>query len=135
VEWMTHNLKNLQHNGICVAPYDYKGFTIRIKGQAIKLRPKSEQMAIALVKKEQSAVPPDKVFYKNFFQDFLKQLKEENPSLAFLGHFQNEHLNKIENDGSNEKDVERVEFDFSEISKHLEHEKSLKLTITREEKK
>jgi DNA topoisomerase-1 len=132
---MKHSLKSLQHNGVYVAPYDFKGFAIKIEGQAIKLKPKSEQMAIALVKKEQSAAPPDKVFYKNFFQDFLGQLKEENPSLTFLGHFQNEYLNRMKNDSPNEKDVERQKFDFSEISRHLEHEKSVKLTMTREEKK
>ena len=132
---MKHNLKSLQHNGIYVAPYDYKVFTIRIKGQTIKLKPKSEQMAIALVKKEQSAAPPDEVFYNNFFQDFLQQLKEENPSLPFLQQIQNEHLKKMENDRSNEKGIERLEFDLSEISKHLEQEKSAKLTMTKEEKK
>jgi len=132
---MKHSLKSLQHNGVYVAPYDFKGFAIKIEEQAIKLKPKSEQMAIALVKKEQSAAPPDKIFYKNFFQDFLEQLKEENPSLTFLGQFQNEHLNKMENDSPNEKDVERLKFDFSEISRHLEHEKSVKLAMTREEKK
>jgi DNA topoisomerase-1 len=132
---MKHSLKSLQHNGVYVAPYDFKGFAIKIEGQAIKLKPKSEQMAIALVKKEQSAAPPDKIFYKNFFQDFLGQLKEENLSLTFLGQFQNEYLNKMENDSHNEKDVERLKFDFSEISRHLEHEKSVKLAMTREEKK
>ena len=132
---MKHNLKSLQHNGIYVAPYKYKGFTIKIKEHTIKLKPKSEQMAIALVRKNQSAAPPDKVFYKNFFQDFLEQLTKENPSLAFLGQIQNEYVNKMENDSPNEKDVEHLEFDFSEISKHLEQEKSAKLTMTKEEKK
>lgn len=132
---MKHNLKSLQHNGIYVAPYNYKGFTIKIKEHTIKLKPKSEQMAIALVRKNQSAAPPDKVFYKNFFQDFLEQLKEENPSLAFLEQIQNEYMNKTENDSSNEKDIEHLEFDFFEISKHLEQEKSAKLTMTKEKKK
>ena len=132
---MKHNLKSLQHNGIYVALPDYKGFTIKIKEHTIKLKPKSEQMAIALVKKEQSAAPPDKVFYTNFFQDFLQQLKEENPSLAFLEQIQNEYINKMENDNPHEKNIEHPEFDFSEISKHFEHEKSAKLTMTKEEKK
>jgi DNA topoisomerase-1 len=44
-------------------------------------------------------------------------------------------MNKKENDSPNEKDVEHLEFDFSEISKHLEQEKSAKLTMTKEEKK
>jgi len=132
---MKHNLKSLQHNGIYVALPDYKGFTIKIKEHTIKLKPKSEQMAIALVKKEQSAAPPDKVFYKNFFQDFMEQLKEENPSLAFLEQIQNEYMNKMENDNPHEKNIEHQEFDFSEISIHLEQEKSAKLTMTKEERK
>jgi DNA topoisomerase-1 len=132
---MKHSLKSLQHNGIYVALPDYRGVTIRIKGQTIKLQPKSEQMAIALVKKEQSAAPPDEVFYKNFFEDFLEQLKEENPSLAFLEQIQNEYVNKMGNDDLKEHNAGRLEFDFSEISKHLEHEKSAKSTMTKEEKK
>jgi DNA topoisomerase-1 len=132
---MKHNLKSLQHNGIYAAPYDYKGFTIKIKEHTIKLQPKSEQMAIALVKKEQSAAPPDRLFYKNFFQDFLQQLKEENPTLAFLEQTQNEYINKMEKDDPDEKNIDHPEFDFSEISKHLEYEKSAKLAMTKEEKK
>ena len=132
---MKHNLKSLQYNGIYIAPYDCKGFAIRIKEHTIKLKPESEQMAIALVKKEQSAAPPDKVFYKNFFQDFMEQLKEENPSLAFLEQIQNEYMNKMENDNPHEKNIEHQEFDFSEISIHLEQEKSAKLTMTKEERK
>jgi DNA topoisomerase-1 len=132
---MKHNLKNLQHKGIYVAPYDHKGFTIKIKKHIVTLKPKSEQMAIALVKKEQSAAPPDKVFYKNFFQDFLEQLRKENPSLTFLEQLQNEYTNKIDNDDLHEKNIEHQEIDFSEIFKHLEQEKSAKLTMTKEEKK
>ena len=132
---MKHSLKSLQHNGIYVAPYDYKGFSIKIKGYEIKLKPKSEQMAIALAKKEQSAAPPDKVFYKNFFQDFLEQLRKENPSLTFLEQFRNECMNKIENDAPYEKNIEHLEIDFSEIFRHLELEKMAKLTMTKEEKK
>jgi DNA topoisomerase-1 len=132
---MKHTLKSLQHNGIYVAPYDYKGFAIRIKEHTIKLKPKSEQMAIALVKKEQSAAPPDKVFYKNFFQDFLEQLRKENPSLTFLEQLQNEYINKMDNDDPHEKNIKHQEIDFSEISRHLEQEKSAKLTMTKEEKK
>jgi DNA topoisomerase-1 len=131
---MKHSLKSLQHNGIYVAIPDSKGFTIRIREQTIKLQPKSEQMAIALVKKEQSAAPPDEVFYRNFFQDFLQQLRMENPSLVVLEQIQNEYVIRIK-DNPDEKNAERVEFDFSEISKHLEHEKSAKLSMTKEEKK
>jgi hypothetical protein len=80
-----HVLKSLKHNGIYVPPYDYKGFTIKIQTTPIKLAPKSEQMAVAWIRKRQSEVsPPDKVFMKNFMIEFLEQLKKENPALGFL---------------------------------------------------
>jgi DNA topoisomerase-1 len=128
-------MKSLQHNGIYVAPYDYKGFTIKINEHAIKLQPKSEQMAIALIKKEQSATPPDRLFYKNFFQDFLQQLKQENPTLAFLDQTQKECTNRLGKDDPEAKNVDHAEFDFSEIIRYLEHEKSAKSAMTKEEKK
>ena len=134
---MKYTLKSLQHNGIYVAPYEYKGFSIKIKGNSIKLDPKSEQMAIALVKKEQSATPPDGIFYKNFFQDFLEQLKLENPSLPFLQQFYVEYMEKIKNDNVNSKATNEkpIEIDFSEISQYLEKEKIMKLNMNKEEKK
>ncbi len=134
---MKYTLKSLQHNGIYVAPYEYKGFSIKIKGNSIKLDPKSEQMAIALVKKEQSATPPDGIFYKNFFQDFLEQLKLENPSLPFLQQFYVEYMEKIKNDNVNSKapNEKPIEIDFSEISQYLEKEKIMKLNMNKEEKK
>ncbi len=48
---MKHVMKSLKHNGIFVPVYDYKGFNIKINGQTIKLTPKSEQMAVAWVRK------------------------------------------------------------------------------------
>ncbi len=76
-------MKTLWHNGVYVPQYDYKGLSIKIKGKTVPLSPKTEQMALAFVKKMQSASPPDKVFYKNFMQDFLQQLKTENPGWIF----------------------------------------------------
>mgnify|MGYP005831196697 CR=1 FL=1 len=137
---MKYKLKNLQHNGIYVPPYEYKGFTIKIRGYPIKLSPKTEQMAIALVKKEQSiTTPPDSVFYKNFFQDFLYQLKIENPSSPVLEKFYSEYIEKINNtvieELTNQKPSERTEMDFSEISSFIEQEKIKKLNLTKTEKK
>jgi len=36
---------------------------------------------------EPRASPPDKIFYKNFIQDFIEQLKLENRQLDFLRTF------------------------------------------------
>jgi DNA topoisomerase-1 len=136
---MKYKLKSLQHNGIYVAPYEPKGFSIKIQGHPLKLSPKTEQMAIALVKKEQSASPPDRVFYTNFFKNFLGQLKTENPSLPFLENFRVEYMKKMETDDpslkTNEQPLAHPEIDFSEISKYLEQEKLIKSNMTKEEKK
>ena len=131
---MKHSLKSLQHNGIYVPPYDYKGFSIKIEGYTIKLSPKTEQMAVAWVKKAQSATsPPDKVFYKNFIQDFLEQLKLENPAFDFLKHFSVEHIKKLDNDNCIE--LQNADIDFSEISHYLKQETIRKTNMTKIEKK
>jgi len=73
---MKHVLKNLKHNGIFVPAYEYKSFNIKIGTNTLKLTPKSEQMAVAWIRKRQSAAsPPDKIFMKNFMREFLEQLK------------------------------------------------------------
>src|SRR5271169_3779592 len=85
---MKHVMKSLKHNGIFVPVYDYKCFSVRINGQTIKLTPKSEQMAVAWIRKSLSTVsPPDNVFKKNFMREFLGQLKNENPSASFINAF------------------------------------------------
>jgi len=121
---MKQVMKSLKHNGIYVPKYDYKGFNIKIQGQTIKLTPKSEQMAIAWIRKKQSILsPPDEVFEKNFMQEFLEQLKQENPSLNFL--------KKIENKTKQED----PEIDFSDVITYLETEKQKKLNLSQAEKK
>jgi DNA topoisomerase-1 len=120
VDLMKHVLKSLKHNGIYVPPYDFKGFSIKIQGHDIKLGPKTEQMAVAWVRKTQSASPPDDLFRKNFIQDFLDQLKQENSSF------------KSQNDIT---DIQTSDVDFSEISNYLEQEKIKKLNMTKTEKK
>jgi DNA topoisomerase-1 len=121
---MKHIMKKLKHNGIYVPTYDYKEFNIKIQGTTIKLSPKSEQMAIAWIRKKQSILsPPDEVFEMNFMQEFLEQLKPENPSLDFL--------KKIENNA----DQENPEIDFSDVIMYLEAEKQKKLNLSQAEKK
>jgi len=121
---MKQVMKSLKHNGIYVPSYDYKGFRIRIQGQTIKLKPKSEQMAVAWIRKKQSFLsPPDEVFEKTFMQEFLEQLKQENPALDFL--------KKIENKAE-QKDPA---IDFSDVITYLEAEKQKKLNMSQAEKK
>src|SRR5512136_2939997 len=90
---MKYCMKSLLHNGIYVPQFEYNGFSVKIQGQAIKLSPATEQMAVFWVRKRLSPTsPPDKVFYQNFAQDFLSALRVENTSMTFLETFQNEHL-------------------------------------------
>jgi DNA topoisomerase-1 len=137
---MKHVMKSLAHNGIYVPPYDYKGFSIKIQEHTVKLTPKNEQMAIAWIKKTRSTVsPPDKVFRRNFMQEFLEELKLENPSLDFLVSFSSDYMKTIENDDftvtSNGQPSTSAGIDFSEVSSYLEQEKIKKLNMTQSEKK
>ncbi|MCS7095895.1 MAG: DNA topoisomerase I [Nitrososphaerota archaeon] len=126
-------MKSLWHNGVYVPQYDYKGLSIKIRGKTIKLSQKTEQMAVAFIKKVQSSSPPDKVFYKNFMQDFLQQLRNENPQLDFLGQFQAEYLENIDN--FEPEAIVNSEIDFSEVSAYLEKDKMQKQSLTKAEKK
>jgi DNA topoisomerase-1 len=137
---MKHSMKSLAHSGIYVPPYDYKGFSIKIRGRIIKLSPKSEQMAVAWIKKTQSTVsPPDKVFQENFIHEFFQELKLENPSLDFLVSFSSDYLKTTENEDfavtSDEKNATLAEIDFSEVAQYVEQEKLKKLNMTQSEKK
>jgi DNA topoisomerase-1 len=115
---MKQVMKSLKHNGIHVPSYDHKGFSLKIEGQKIKLTPKSEQMAIAWIRKTWSLTsPPDEVFEKNFMQEFLEQLKKENPSMGVLKKKETPHI------------------DFSEVSNYLLAEKQKKERLSKEQKK
>ena len=115
---MKQVMKSLKHNGIYVPVYDHKGFSIKIEGQKIKLTPKSEQMAIAWIRKKQSALsPPDEVLEKNLMQEFLEQLKQENPSLNVL------------------KKKDNPPIDFSEVSNYLDSEEQKKERMSKDQKK
>lgn len=116
---MKQVMKSLKHNGIYVPNYEYKGLSLNIQGQTIKLTPKSEQMAIAWMRKKQSNLsPPDEVFEKNFTQEFLEQLKQENASLNVL-----------------KKNQENPSIDFAEVSKYLDAEKQTKENMSKDQKK
>ncbi|MEM5878721.1 MAG: DNA topoisomerase I [Candidatus Aenigmatarchaeota archaeon] len=101
-------MKQLIHNGILVPKYDYKGFSIKFKGQKIKLTEDQEEMALAWVKKLGTPYVEDKIFVKNFFSDFTKALGVNgNPE----------------------------DFDFSEIIDFVNKEKAIKENMSKEEKK
>jgi DNA topoisomerase-1 len=137
---MKHKMEKLKHNGVYVPTYDYKRFSIKIKEKPIKLFEKSEQMAIAWIRKTMSlTTPPDKVFMKNFMQEFLEQLKQENPALQLLDSFAKEYLKNIDatepEDVTNPDSAIRKAIDFTEVSSYIEGEKQKKLDMSKEEKK
>ena len=124
-------LKNLRHNGVYVPVYDFKGFKIKILGKKIKLSPISEQMAIAWIRKKQSILsPPDKIYEKNFKQEFLEKIEQENSELEFINNFFKNHLEKIA-----ETSFQEDEIDFSEVSNYLDTIKLKKQSLSKNEKK
>ncbi len=137
---MKHVLTSLKHNGVFVPYYETKGFKLKIRGETIPLTSKSEQMAVAWIRKRQSTLsPPDRLFMRNFMNEFLEQLKQENPSSSMLKSFAPEYLIKIQNyepnDICNPNAPIHKEIDFAEIVNHLESEKQKKLASTPAEKK
>jgi DNA topoisomerase-1 len=132
-------MKSLKHSGIFVPIYDYKGFSIKIDGQTVKLTPKSEQMAIAWIRKSLSTVsPPDNVFKKNFMKEFFGQLKKDNPSASFLDAFSSKYLANIDNppaslNNGNQSVVQEI--DFSQVCNFINQEKAKKEALTKEVKK
>ena len=124
-------LKNLRHNGVYVPVYDFKGFKIKILGKKIKLSPMSEQMAIAWIRKKQSILsPPDKIYEKNFKQEFLEKIKQENSELDFINTFSKNHLEKMAKTSFQEDEI-----DFSEVSNYLDTIKQEKQSLSKIEKK
>ncbi len=133
-------MKSLKHNGIYVPSYDYKGLSVKIHGQTLKLSPMSEQMAAAWARKKLSLLsPPDKVYYINFLEDFLDTLKAENPSLEALDNFKADHFNRLRNDSSawlvDGKFKDDPEIDFGEVIRCTLDEQEKKLIMSKEEKK
>jgi DNA topoisomerase-1 len=102
----------LKHNGVALpAPYDYKGFSIKIRNTTLKLNPLQEEMVYSWVKKRNTPYINDLIFASNFLQDLKKILPREF------------------------KDVKFDEIDCSEITKYQEYEGDKKNQMTKEEKK
>ena len=65
MKWTT-----LRHNGVAFPPaYDYRGLTIKIKNEKVKLSPAQEEMLLAWAKKKDTPYVLDPVFQKNFLAD------------------------------------------------------------------
>ncbi|MGD0978949.1 MAG: DNA topoisomerase I [Candidatus Bathyarchaeia archaeon] len=133
-------MKSLKHNGIYVPPYEYQGLSVKVHGQTVKLSPATEQMATAWARKKLSVTsPPDKLFYRNFVEDFLRALNSENPSQGFLKDFTVSHVKSLERDDGewviNGRLKDDAEVDFSEVTEHVLREQQKKLSMTKEEKK
>jgi DNA topoisomerase I len=128
---MKHVMKSLKHNGIFVPPYDLKGFSVRIQGQAMKLTEKSEPMAMAWSRRVLSTTipPPDPVFTRNFMKEFLGQLKRENPQATFLDVFCSQYLANVDNPHLVQ------EIDFSQVKNFILQEKAAKEALTKDVKK
>jgi len=103
-------MKQLIHNGILIPRYEWKRLHISVKGKRIALTPKQEEMAVAWVKKLGTEYVKDKVFVRNFFEDFCRAL------------------------GINDK-LGPEDFDFSEIINYVEKERAWKESLTKEERK
>jgi DNA topoisomerase-1 len=126
-------MNSLKHNGIYVPVYEPQGLSVKIRGNTLKLKPRTEQMALAWVRKAQSQLsPPDGRFYKNFIRIFIEALKEENPSAGFLNDF---HVRDDLDALIGGKPGEDLEVDFSEVRKYVKREQLTKLSMTKEEKK
>jgi DNA topoisomerase I len=137
---MKYCMKSLKHNGIYVPPYEYKGLSVKVHGQTVKLSPETEQMAIAWARKKLSVTsPPDKLFYRNFVEDFLKALNSENLSQGFLKDFTVSYIKSLERDDGkwviNGRLKDDPEVDFSEVTEHVLREQQKKLNMTKEERK
>lgn len=70
MKWTT-----LRHNGVAFPPeYEYRGLTIKIKNERVKLTPEQEEMLMAWAKKKDTPYVLDSVFQKNFLGDLKTKL-------------------------------------------------------------
>ena len=73
-------LHQLIHNGIVVPnPPPYRGLVFRVRGQAVQLTPKQEEMALAWAGKQGTPYVEDPVFVRNFMRDWSRALGFDEP--------------------------------------------------------
>ncbi len=104
--------KTLQHNGILFPPaYEAHGIKIKIKGESVDLNLNQEEMIYQWAKKKDTPYSQDKVFQKNFTEDFAKTLPSKFKNMSYQ------------------------DIDFSHAYKIVDKEKDLREMMTKEEKK
>ncbi|MGI0010575.1 MAG: DNA topoisomerase I, partial [Nitrosopumilaceae archaeon] len=104
--------KTLQHNGIAFPPpFESKGITIKIREEKVPLNLEQEEMVYQWAKKKDTPYVQDKVFCKNFLEDFVKVLPAKY------------------------KGISLSDIDFSEANRVVDKEKDSKLTLDKEQKK
>ncbi len=104
--------KTLQHNGILFPPaYEAHGIKIKIKGESVDLDLNQEEMIYQWAKKKDTPYSQDKVFQKNFTEDFAKTLSSKFKNISYQ------------------------DIDFSHAYKIVDKEKDLREMMTKEEKK
>lgn len=104
--------KTLQHNGILFPPaYEAHGIKIKIKGESVDLDLNQEEMIYQWAKKKDTPYAQDKVFQKNFTEDFAKTLSSKFKNISYQ------------------------DIDFSHAYKIVDKEKDLREMMTKEEKK
>ncbi len=104
--------KTLQHNGILFPPaYEAHGIKIKIKGESVDLNLNQEEMTYQWAKKKDTLYSQDKVFQKNFTEDFAKTLSPKFKNMSYQ------------------------DIDFSHAYKIVDKEKDLREMMTKEEKK
>ncbi|MFZ7137987.1 MAG: DNA topoisomerase I [archaeon] len=102
-------MEALHHNGVLIPePYQGKGLTVKINGKEVKLTTEQEELAVAWAKKVGTPYVEDKVFAKNFHDDFSEKLGIK---------------------------VKPGDVDFSVIVKLVQEEREYKTNLPKEEKK
>ena len=104
--------KTLQHNGILFPPkYEKQEIKIKINDEKIDLDLIQEEMVYQWAKKKDTPYAQDKVFQKNFTEDFKKTLNSKFKKISY------------------------EDIDFSEAYKIVDKEKDIKEMMTKEAKK
>ena len=104
--------ETLQHNGILFPPpFESQGIKIKINGQPVSLTIDQEEMVYQWAKKKDTPYVQDKVFQKNFTDDFAKTLNSKFKKLQYS------------------------DIDFSQAYKLVDKEMDKKAMMSKEEKK
>ncbi|MBI5034271.1 MAG: hypothetical protein HZB51_27435 [Chloroflexi bacterium] len=78
MKWTT-----LRHNGVAFPPaYEYRGLTVKIKNEYVKLNPDQEEMLTAWAKKKDTPYVLDPVFQKNFLRDLKEKFDARFADIA-----------------------------------------------------